>query len=131
MILGGFYPLTLLKNGTKRQCIDKAKELLDILAPGGNYFFTFDKGALTLNDINPENYVSVMEYVIENSKYSNAGSRLRLLRKKTVSGNSRIFILIFIRNTSSVLMISSKIILRWTARSNHSCEPLTTATPAK
>ncbi len=82
MILGGFYPLTLLKNGTKEQCIDKAKELLDILAPGGNYFFTFDKGALTLNDINPENYVSVMEYVIENSKYSNAGQQVTTAKKE-------------------------------------------------
>ena len=33
-----FYPITLLGTGTKEQCIDKAKELLDILAPGGNYF---------------------------------------------------------------------------------------------
>ncbi|KPU43756.1 uroporphyrinogen decarboxylase (URO-D) [Oxobacter pfennigii] len=73
MVLEGFYPLTLLKNGTKQQCIDKAKELIDILAPGGNFIFRFDKSALSLNDLNTENYIATLEYVLENSKYDNAG----------------------------------------------------------
>lgn len=73
MILGGFYPITLLKGGTKQQCIDKAKELIDIMAPGGNYFFNFDKSALNPADLNPENYVAVLEYALENGKYDNAG----------------------------------------------------------
>jgi len=73
MVLAGFYPITLLRTGTKQQCIDKAKELIDILAPGGNYYFCFDKTALRLSDVNPENYVAVMEYVLENSYYDNAG----------------------------------------------------------
>ena len=74
-ILSGFYPLTLLRNGTKQQCIDKAKELVDILAPGGNYFFDFDKHALDLNDINPENYVATLEWLVDNGKYANAGQK--------------------------------------------------------
>ncbi|MCR3923297.1 MAG: hypothetical protein NUK65_12415, partial [Firmicutes bacterium] len=73
MILGGFYPMTLLGSATKEQCIDKAKELLDIMAPGGNYIFILDKWALNLKDINPENYTAVLEYVRDNGKYSNAG----------------------------------------------------------
>lgn len=73
MVLSGFYPISLLKTGTKQQCIDKAKELIDILAPGGNYIFGFDKQALSMNDINPENYVAVMEYVLEHAKYDNPG----------------------------------------------------------
>jgi len=72
-IITGFYPLTLLQTGTKEQCLDKAKELLDILAPGGNYIFGFDKGALTLNNINLENYLAVMNYIGENAYYDNAG----------------------------------------------------------
>lgn len=82
MVLGGFYPLTLLKNATKEKCIDKAKELIDILAPGGNYYFTCDKGALNLNDINPENYIAVMEYVLENGKYDNAGEPVTTAKKE-------------------------------------------------
>ena len=82
MVLGGFYPITLLKSGTKQECIDKAKELIDILAPGGNYFFCFDKSALHLEDINPENYVAVMEYVLENGKYDNAGQQVTTAKKE-------------------------------------------------
>jgi hypothetical protein len=74
-ILSGLYPLTLLKTGTKQQCIDKAKEIIDIMAPGGNFFFDFDKHALNIGDINPDNYRAVQEYCLENGKYDNAGQR--------------------------------------------------------
>ncbi|GAQ24166.1 uroporphyrinogen decarboxylase family protein [Tepidanaerobacter syntrophicus] len=82
MVLSGFYPISLLKTGTKQQCIDKAKELIDILAPGGNYIFGFDKQALSITDINPENYVAVMEYVLANSKYTNAGKKVTTAKKE-------------------------------------------------
>ncbi|MGI6659139.1 MAG: uroporphyrinogen decarboxylase family protein [Dethiobacteraceae bacterium] len=82
MVLGGFYPLTLLGTGTKEQCIDKAKELLDIMAPGGNFIFIFDKFALNINDIKPENYVAVLEYVLENGKYENAGEPVTTEKKE-------------------------------------------------
>lgn len=68
-IISGFYPLSLLKTGTKQQCIDKAKELIDILAPGGRYYFTFDKVIITLDSTNVENTRAVLEYVAENANY--------------------------------------------------------------
>ncbi|AKL96838.1 hypothetical protein CACET_c33950 [Clostridium aceticum] len=72
-IISGFYPLTYLKTATKQQCIDKAKELIDILAPGGKYYFTFDKSPVSLDSINVENYAAVLKYVAENTNYHNAG----------------------------------------------------------
>ncbi len=72
-IISGFYPLTYLKTATKQQCIDKAKELLDILAPGGKYIFEFDKSPVSLDSINVENYAAVLRYVAENARYPNAG----------------------------------------------------------
>ncbi|MCL1913202.1 MAG: uroporphyrinogen decarboxylase [Eubacteriaceae bacterium] len=72
-ILGGFYPITLTKTGSKQQCIDKAKELVDIMAPGGNYWFCFDKSPLTLGSTNLENFYAVLDYVAENAFYDNAG----------------------------------------------------------
>ena len=74
-IISGFYPLTYLKSATKQQCIDKAKELIDILAPGGKYIFEFDKSPVSLNSVNVENYAAVLRYVAENAKYDNAGER--------------------------------------------------------
>jgi hypothetical protein len=68
-IIAGLYPLTLFAQGTKQECIDKAKELLDIMAPGGNYIFSCDKVALSLKDAKPENIVAVNEFVKEYGVY--------------------------------------------------------------
>lgn len=68
-ICTGFYPQTLLKTGTKQQCIDKAKELIDILAPGGGYIFGIDKVLVTADSINAENLQAVYEYVATNTDY--------------------------------------------------------------
>ncbi|AOY74567.1 uroporphyrinogen decarboxylase family protein [Clostridium formicaceticum] len=68
-IISGLYPLTLLAQGTKQECIDKAKELIDILAPGGNYVFSFDKVALNIRDAKPENIIAVNEFVREYAVY--------------------------------------------------------------
>lgn len=68
-IISGFYPINLLKTGTKQQCIDKAKELIDILAPGGKYIFDFDKVPVTLDSINVDNARAVLEYVAANASY--------------------------------------------------------------
>lgn len=68
-VISGLYPLTLLKTGTKQQCIDKAKELIDILAPGGQYIFALDKNLLKARDINPENLKAILNFVKEYGKY--------------------------------------------------------------
>lgn len=82
MVLGGFYPLVLLKMGTKQECIDKAKEIIDVLAPGGNFYFKFDKSAYQLADVNLENYVAVMDYVNANSFYTNAGQPVTTTKRE-------------------------------------------------
>ncbi|NLN98594.1 MAG: uroporphyrinogen decarboxylase [Eubacteriaceae bacterium] len=72
-IITGLYPITLLKTGTKTECVDKAKELVDILAPGGKYLFSFDKVIISAGSINLENLNAVTEYVRDHTQYSNAG----------------------------------------------------------
>ncbi len=81
MVIGGLYPVTLLKTGTKEQCVDKAKELMDVLAPGGNYYFRFDKSALFKDDVNIENYKAVADYVL-GLKYDNAGQTVTDMKKE-------------------------------------------------
>jgi hypothetical protein len=68
-IIQGFYPITLLKTGTKQECIDKAKEIIDILAPGGKYVFSYDKTPVTADSVNLENLRAVSEYVMNNANY--------------------------------------------------------------
>ena len=73
MILTGFYRVDNFRLKTKEHCADEAKRLIDILAPGGNYYFALNKSALVGGDIIPENYVATLEYVKEHNKYDNAG----------------------------------------------------------
>ena len=81
-IISGLYPITLLKTGTKQQCIDKAKELIDILSPGGKYIFGLDKVIITNDSINIENLNAVTEYVRDNAVYTNAGETAGLAFNK-------------------------------------------------
>ena len=73
-ILTGGFPLEHLRNCTKDEIIDKTKAWLDIMAPDGQYIFGFDKGAVTLGDINLENLIAVCETVKEYGVYDNPGA---------------------------------------------------------
>ena len=69
MVIMGGMPVELLLLGSKEQVIDKCKELLDTLAPGGNYIFSTDKTLLTLSDGTPENVITACEYIATHGKY--------------------------------------------------------------
>lgn len=70
-ILSGFYPVTTMQTGTKQQCIDKAKELLDVVMPTGKYWFNADKSIISTDKEGKvaENLRAVLEYVHENGTY--------------------------------------------------------------
>ena len=67
------FPLAYISQLSKEECIDKTKEFLDILAPGGQYIFGFDKAPLIYADINMENYRAVVETVYNYGVYDNPG----------------------------------------------------------
>ncbi|MCL1913460.1 MAG: hypothetical protein FWG10_06235 [Eubacteriaceae bacterium] len=72
-LLTGMYPLSTVAHGSKQDVIDKAKEMLDVLMPGGGYSFDFDKGPLYLGDINFENLIALGETFRDYGVYSNPG----------------------------------------------------------
>ncbi|MFZ7133365.1 MAG: uroporphyrinogen decarboxylase family protein [Eubacteriales bacterium] len=60
----------MLRNGTKEQCIDMAKKTVDELAPGGGYISTTDKQlSCCANEVNPENYAAVNDFLQEYAVY--------------------------------------------------------------
>lgn len=61
--------LNLLKYGTKQECIDCAKQIIDECAPGGGLIFTLDKLLITGGDVNVENYIAVNQFVHDYGKY--------------------------------------------------------------
>ena len=73
-ILSGGFPLQNLTLCTKQEVISKTKEWLDIMAPGGQYIFGFDKGAMAMSDINIENLTAVCETVRDYGVYDNPGT---------------------------------------------------------
>ncbi len=42
---------------------------MDILAPGGRYYFDFDKVPITVDSVNIKNLIAVLNYVNENGDY--------------------------------------------------------------
>lgn len=68
-IISGMYPVNLLKNGTKEEIAAKAKELLDIMAPGGHYIFDFDKSILRAKQINWDNFAYLTDCIKEYGRY--------------------------------------------------------------
>ncbi|MCR4894118.1 MAG: uroporphyrinogen decarboxylase [Eubacteriales bacterium] len=73
-VLSSGFPLKYLTQCTKDEIIDKTKEWLDIMMPGGQYIFGFDKSALTMGDINLENLKACFETVLKYGGYDNAGA---------------------------------------------------------
>lgn len=63
-IMGGM-PCELLGRGTKAQCIDRAKRVLDELGKDGGLLFCQDKMGSFRNDANPENLKAVCDFVRE------------------------------------------------------------------
>lgn len=70
-VISGFYPLMMLHSNKKSECVDKAKELIDALAPGGKFIFDFDKSAFDMSGNIVENLQAVLEYVRVHGKYDN------------------------------------------------------------
>lgn len=68
-IIQGLYPAAMFITNTKEECLDKAKELIDILAPGGSYEFMLDKNIYAVDDEILDKAAAVLEYVRNNTKY--------------------------------------------------------------
>ena len=62
-IMGGMKN-SVLGRGTKQECLDLAKRLLDELGGDGGYLFSQDKMGSYRNDANPENLKAVSDFVL-------------------------------------------------------------------
>lgn len=67
-LVGGM-PMSLLKLGSKQECLDHAKKVIDECAPGGGFVFSTDKVLMSAGDCNIENLKAVNEFVSEYGIY--------------------------------------------------------------
>lgn len=69
LCVAGGMPISQLAYGSKQECLDTAKRIIDECAPGGGFIFTTDKLLLSLDDGRFENIQAVHEFVHEYGKY--------------------------------------------------------------
>ncbi|MCL1912533.1 MAG: uroporphyrinogen decarboxylase [Eubacteriaceae bacterium] len=72
-IIDGSFPIEHLTKCTVDEAIDKTKEWLDIMAPGGQYIFGLNKGILAASDVNLDNMEAICTTVLNEGVYANAG----------------------------------------------------------
>ncbi|WKY46800.1 uroporphyrinogen decarboxylase family protein [Eubacteriaceae bacterium ES3] len=68
-IISGIYPVTMLQTATKQECVDYAKEIIDVMGVNGNYIFNFDKPVLSFSGSTMENLQAVLRTVQDYGKY--------------------------------------------------------------
>ena len=68
-LMGGFFDPTITLTRTKEQCIDEAKRLIDVCAPGGKFYFGFDKAVMDIKSIDVPKLQAVLEWVSANTDY--------------------------------------------------------------
>jgi len=65
----GAVPTSLLKYGSKAECLDCAKELIDECAPGGGFMLSVEQALLSTGDVNIDNLKAVNQFVHEYGVY--------------------------------------------------------------
>ncbi|QSX09181.1 hypothetical protein J0B03_03680 [Alkalibacter rhizosphaerae] len=72
-ILSGLFPVQSLYLDTPEKIVDRAKEFLDIMMPGGGYLFSFDKQPIGGKDANVETWAALNEFLRDYMVYDNPG----------------------------------------------------------
>lgn len=65
----GAVPTSLLKYGSKAECLDFAKRIIDECAPGGGFMLSVEQALLSAGDVNIENLKAVNQFVHEYGVY--------------------------------------------------------------
>ena len=63
------YPLDYLTSCSTRECLDKARELMDMGMAQGAFYFGFDKAPFHLKEADPKKIKAVLQFVREYGKY--------------------------------------------------------------
>jgi hypothetical protein len=68
-IFGGFFDPTMTLTHSKEECIDWVKRMIDVCAPGGGFYFGFDRHVLDIKSIDVKKLQAVCDYVHLNTNY--------------------------------------------------------------
>lgn len=68
-VISGFIDSTITLTRSKDECIEEVKRTLDVLADGGRYWFSFNKGLLDITSFDISKVVAMLEWVHVNTDY--------------------------------------------------------------
>jgi uroporphyrinogen-III decarboxylase len=68
-LMGGFFDPTITLTRSKEECIDEVKRMVDVCAPGGNFYFGFDKSIIDIKSIDVPKLQAVLDWVYANTDY--------------------------------------------------------------
>ena len=63
------YPLSYFSSHSVKECVDKARELMDIGMKNGRFYFGLNKSALDFHDAEPDKLKAVLNFVREYGQY--------------------------------------------------------------
>ena len=63
------YPLNYFSDYSTEECVDKARELMDIGMKNGRFYFGLNKSALDFHDADPDKLKAVLNFVREYGQY--------------------------------------------------------------
>jgi hypothetical protein len=68
-LMGGFFDPTMTLARSKEECIDAVKRMVDVCAPGGNFYFGFNKGVMDIKSVDVSKLQAVLEWFAVNTDY--------------------------------------------------------------
>jgi hypothetical protein len=68
-IFSGFFDPTMTLTRSKEECVDWVKRMIDTCAPGGGFYFGFDRHILDIKSIDVKKLQAVCDYVHLNTNY--------------------------------------------------------------
>lgn len=68
-VISGFFDPTITLTKSKDECLDEIKRLVDTCAPGGRYYFHFDKNLMDFKAVDVKKLQAVLDWVHLNTNY--------------------------------------------------------------
>lgn len=68
-VIGGFFDPTITLVRSREQCLDEAKRIVDICAPGGKFYFAFNKFVMDIKSVDVSKLATVLDWVSANTDY--------------------------------------------------------------
>lgn len=90
-VIGGFFDPTITLVRSREQCLDEAKRIVDICAPGGKFYFAFNKFVMDIKNVHVSKLAAVLDWVAANTDYLQPAPHWKRTGARRMAGPCRLF----------------------------------------